>query len=455
MKKLTFLLFFIISVNYAQNKQLLYGFAELPQTLMLNPGAEIDNKFYVGFPLFSQASVQGGFTGFSTYDIFRADNIDINSKIANAIQNFGNTEIAQANQQVEVFSGGFKWNESTYISFGFYQEFDFLAKIPKDITDLVYDGNTTLNRSYGVEKLSARIELLGVAHAGISKKINEKWQVGGRLKLYSSVFNGKSKSNTGALYTKKGEDNRYLQRLSNVDILLQTSGLLTDVDITPSYLAKNLLFSGNFGLGFDVGFTYHIDKQWTVTGSALDIGFVYNTQNIESYTIKGDFETEGIDLIFNPTDDPSDYWNNIRDEFDDSIVIDTIYKKYISVRPLKLNTSLYYSFGEKYDRCRFDLRPGQYSNKAGVQLFATLGTVHSYMAATLFFERWFGKHFQAKISYTADPYSFSNLGLGASAQFGPFNLYVLADNLLYLNNLYAAKSASVQVGINFIFYDKY
>jgi hypothetical protein len=94
-----------------------------------------------------------------------------------------------------------------------------------------------------------------------------------------------------------------------------------------------------------------------------------------------------------------------------------------------------------------------FSNKVGLQLFSTLGEVHSYMAATLFFERWFSKHLQAKLTYTADPFSFTNIGLGVSTQFGPVNLYLLADNLLYLTNLYNTKSANVQVGLNFIFFD--
>ena len=101
------------------------------------------------------------------------------------------------------------------------------------------------------------------------------------------------------------------------------------------------------------------------------------------------------------------------------------------------------------------MRPGLYSNKVGFQLYSTVGSVHSYLAATLFFERWFSKYFQAKVTYTVDPYSFSNLGAGLSTQLGSVNIYLLADNLLYLNNIYAAKSANIQLGVNFIFYDKY
>ncbi len=61
---------------------------------------------------------------------------------------------------------------------------------------------------------------------------------------------------------------------------------------------------------------------------------------------------------------------------------------------------------------------------------------------------------QAKITYTVDSYSFKNIGLGISTKLGAFNSYLLVDNLLNFSNLYSARSASVQAGINFIFNDK-
>jgi len=456
MKNLAFLVFLIFSIANAQNKQILYDFAGLPQTLLVNPGAEVSNKFYFGFPLFSQVAVQGGFTGFSAYDIFADDGININTKISDAIKGFGKSEFTELNQQLEVLSGGFLLNEKMYLSFGYYQETTVLAKIPRDVIDLLYEGNSDINRQYSIEKLSARAELLGVFHVGISKKINEKWQVGARAKLYSSALNVNSKQSTGSLATTFGSNNIYKQQLENIDFLLQTSGVFfedTDV-LTPAYYVKKMFLGGNLGLGIDLGFTHHFKKQWTVSGSAIDLGFIYNTQDVKSYGLKGDFEVDGFDLNFDDQD-PSDYWIDLEDRFNEELVLDTITSKYISTRPLKLNAAVNYAFGKKLDNCRFDKRPGLYSNKVGVQLFSNVGAVHTYLAATLFFERWFSKNFQAKITYTADPYSFKNLGMGIATQFGPVNLYVLADNLLNLNNLYAAKSVNIQVGLNFIFYDKY
>lgn len=458
MRKLILLLGFLIgTIGFAQNKQVLYDFAGLPQTLLLNPGAEVNNKFFVGIPLLSQISVQGGFTGFSAYDIFADDGIDINDKIRNAVTNFGNAEVVTFNQQLEVFSAGFKLKNNNYLSFGYYEEADFLAKIPRDMVDLFYDGNSIVDKRYSIKKLAARAELLGVLHVGLSKKINEQWQVGARAKIYSGVFNVKSKNNWGSFYTENGINTIYNHKFEDINFLMQSSGVFmedTD-DITGSYIQKKFLFGGNLGLGLDVGFTYNYKKQWSITGSILDIGFVNYSQNVESYQVKGSYEIDGLQLNFDPNAPPEDYWQDLQDEFNDNVVLDTINKSYISFRPVKLNGGLKYSFGQaKYDNCRFFTGEDYYTNKVGIQLYGNLGAVHSQTAATLFYERRVSKHLQTKITYTADSYSFKNLGVGLATQLGAFNAYFIADNLLNLSNLYNAKSASVQLGFNLIFNNK-
>ena len=456
MRKCSLIIFLLVfAIGYAQNKQVLYDFAGLPQTLLLNPGAEVENKFHVGLPLFSQVSVQGGFTGFSTYDIFADNGIDINDKIKAAVNKYGTAEFFAFNQQFEVLSGGFRLPNDDYLSFGFYEEVDILAKIPRDMVDLFYEGNTVIDRRYSIKKLAARAEMVGVLHVGLSKKIHEKWNLGARAKIYSGVFNLSSKLNSGSFYTEEGTQNIYRQHLDNVDFLMQTSGVIfhNGEEIDASYVKSKLLFGGNLGFGIDVGFTHHYSKQWTITGSILDLGFINNSKNVESFLYKGDYQVEGVQLNFDP-DNPENYWSDLKDDFDNSILSNTLYKSYVSFRPVKLNGSASYSFGRKYDDCRFAIGQGSYANKMGFQLFSTVGAVHSYVAGTLFYEQWINKYLQAKLTYTADPYSFSNVGLGLSAHIGIVNLYFAADNLLSLQNIYDAKSASFQLGINFIFKDK-
>jgi hypothetical protein len=58
-----------------------------------------------------------------------------------------------------------------------------------------------------------------------------------------------------------------------------------------------------------------------------------------------------------------------------------------------------------------------------------------------------------KATYTLDSYSYKNIGLGLSGQFGKLNLYALADNLLEYRDLAKANSLSFQLGLNIIFKD--
>lgn len=451
MRKITILFCFVSIIISAQNKQILYDFAKLPQTLLLNPGAEVSNKFHVGVPLLSQVSFNAGFTGFSAYDVFADNGVHINDKIKAVVNNFNTAEFAMVNEQLDVINAGFMLPNKSYLSFGYYQEFDFLSKIPKDLVDLFYNGNGVNNEKYSINKLSARAELLGVFHIGISKKIREDLQVGARAKIYSGAFNASSKNNSGTLYTTEGTNNLYVHHLQNVHILGQTSGvILDDYDVVdPAYIQKKLLLGGNLGLGIDVGFTYHPKEQWEITGSMLDLGFINNTQNTESYSIDGDYSVEGLQLYFDP-DNPEDYWTNLQDEFEENVVTDTIYSNYISLRPLKMYGAVTYSFGRDYDDCRFLLDANSYNNKVGFQLFSTLGAVHSYMAATVFFEKKLTKKLNTKITYTVDPFSYANIGVGLSTQLGWFNAYIVADNLLNLSNIYNSKSASMQLGLNII-----
>jgi len=454
MRKLILLTSFL-SVFYisAQNKQVLYDFAELPQTLLLNPAVEFHGNFHIGVPGLSQLSVHGGLSAFSGYDLLADNGVGINDKIRDIYMSLDKTEFFSFNQQMELLNIGFRHRNGNYISLGYYQELDVLMKFPKDMIDLYYEGNTVLNRRYSVDKLAAQAELLGVFHIGISRKVGEFTRIGGRVKVYSSVASASTKRNTGSFYTENGTDNIYSQHLSHVDLLLETSGvqLPSDIEVDQSYIQSQFLFGGNLGVGIDLGFTFQPKEQWEVTGSIQDLGFIYYTKNVESYRVRGSYELEGFQLDFDPST-PDTYWNDLKDNFEKRIVTDTIQSNYMNFRPTKLNGSLTYSFGRKRrDDCTFVNRVTPYTHKVGAHLFSRLNVVHSYVAATLFYERRFGKTLSTKVTYTADPFSFANVGLGISARAGAFNIYAIADNLLGLRNVYDMQSSNIQFGMNFIF----
>jgi hypothetical protein len=129
MKWLLFLGFF--TSLHAQNKQLLYGFKEVPQQILINPGAQVDYNGYIGVPLLSHIHFNTGITGFSAFDVFADDGKNFNEKLRDVIYKLDSKDFFGFNQQLDVFSVGLslKTNleDRLFISFGMYQESDMFS----------------------------------------------------------------------------------------------------------------------------------------------------------------------------------------------------------------------------------------------------------------------------------------------------------------------------------------
>jgi hypothetical protein len=452
MRRCILLFLLIVQTGLAQNKPLLYEFARLPQNVLLNPGAELTAHWYAGVPLLSSIHAEGGFSEFTVYDIFADDDVDINDKLREAVADYGSKGLLIANQQWEVISGGFRLKNNGFLSLGFYQEADMLIKVPKDLVDLFYEGNSVIDRRYDIRKLAGRADLLGVLHVGLSKKVSKKLNLGGRIKLYSGALNAYSSGNRGILYTTIGSENLYRQHLDYIDFLFQSSGLFYEADEEPEVrdFRKKVMLGGNLGLGVDFGFTYYPKKQWSISGAVRDLGFMNHKDQIKSYKLKGDFEVEGMQLLYNP-ESHDDYWNDLDEEFRNDVEHETLEDKYATLRPVKLNAAFKYGFGRPYyDDCRYQTEQETYNNNLGVQLFSVVGAVHSYLSGTLFYDKRISKGLHTRIALTADPFSWTNVGLGLATYFGPVNAYVTAENLLHLDNIYDARAMRLSFGINVV-----
>ena len=208
---------FLITEHVAQNKKLLYNFAELPQTLLLNPGAETNLKYHIGIPLLSGISTEIELTGFSIADLFADDNRSINDKFSNVLDKLRTNDYVKLNIQLEVLNAGFRLNNDYYFSFGFYEEFDAIVYYPKDIITLVTEGNSSfLNKSFELSQTLFKIDLLGVLHFGFTNKVSENVTFGARFKIYSSALNIESFDNSGTFTTVNGSNNTYTHYLDNI-----------------------------------------------------------------------------------------------------------------------------------------------------------------------------------------------------------------------------------------------
>tara|TARA_R110002050_G_scaffold64688_6_gene140648 strand:+ start:5987 stop:7399 length:1413 start_codon:yes stop_codon:yes gene_type:complete len=465
MRKAYLLLILLPCLTVSQNKELLYGFADIPQSLLLNPGGKVTNDWYVGIPLLSQIYIHGGTTGSTIYDLFAADGLDFNRKLEKALYSMNSNDYFSFNEQLDLFSGGFKigpsYEKNKYISFGLYQEMDFIGYFPKDYAILAYEGNqSNINRVFNASDFNVSAELLTVFHVGYNKKVSKKVTYGFRGKIYSSMVNINSINNKGYFTTVNGTNNFY-DHIFNLNLGVQTSGLSSltdsnmDSDKAVKELKKRLFFGGSLGLGVDVGFTYQLTKQWMIDGSLQDIGFIRHSKDVENFEVKGDYVFKGINPLFPEAgtgQTANDYWNDIKKEFENVFVVDTTKTNYTTWRPVKLNASLNYAFGKKRSKeCNCYFNEQGYQNSMGLQLFAVNRPKQPQLALTAYFYRKILKDLQAKVTYTLDPYSLSNIGFGVSTNLGNLNFYMLANNLLAYQNIYNAQSVSLQLGFNYIF----
>ncbi|MEM8764311.1 MAG: DUF5723 family protein [Bacteroidota bacterium] len=471
-------LFLLSILMRGQNRQLLYDFDEIPQSLMVNPGADTKHKWHVGVPVISGIMVQGATSGVTVNDIFADDGVDINLKVRERMLNGMNArDDFSITSQIEGFYVGFQGRNrpENYYSFGMYGETDIIVYWPEDLARLAFDGNggPNIGRQFDLGDLNLRGEMTNVFHFGIRKKVKDNLTLGFRAKLYSNIFNFKSTNNSGTFLTTEGEDN-ILSNSISADLGLQTAGLneirdilredsdTTQDDLT-SLFTNRVLLGGNLGLGLDLGFTYEWSEQTQISGSVLDLGFIYNSKDVLSYTLEGSAVNEGINVLL-PEDINTigeDRWQELIDEIEAALPFEENEDNYIMLRPVKLYGSITHDWGEDASGtrrencgCAINVRGGSseqyYRNRVGGLLYMIKRPLGVQAALTGSYQRRFGRNFSVKTSYTIDKYSFSNVGLGLALKAGPVQFYILGDNLLSYQNIADSNYASLQFGFNIL-----
>lgn len=459
-KIIVLLIFFFSCYSFSQNKEILYNFTPQPQSLLTNPGADVKYKWFFGVPLLSGISANVGSTGFDAYSLFANNGVDFSTKVKNAVASTNSNDYVTANQQLEIFTAGFRVGgaeSKSYVSFGMYQELDSFMYVPTDPAILSLYGNKDyMGKPFDLGDLSVKAELLSVFHIGFNKQITEKLILGARGKIYSSIFNGTSTHNSGYFVTTQDDNLIYNQSIwSNLE--LNTSGLSKyldenyDGDIASDMkddISQRAFLGGNLGLGLDLGLTYYPKRNIQLTASLIDIGYISHSKDVESYTLKGEYNYKGVITDFNSAGTVGDAY----EDFKEAVPLDTLYHKYKTQRPLKFYSSFQYSFEEdRQTECNCAANEDSwYRSALGAQLFAMSTPREPMLALTGYYRRRILEGLQMKATYTVDSYSASNIGLGLTTKIGVVNFYALADNLLSYKDISKANALTFQIGFNII-----
>ena len=440
MRKILFYFFLLFAIAMQAQQQIAFSFGETPQTLLLNPGSETNYKSHFGIPVLSNFQLTIGNTGFQMGDLFSNDSRPFNEKFEKVLEQLSPDDYINLNTKIDVLNFGYRYNNKIYISVGFYEELDLMVYFPKDAIEGLYYGNDPFfNRSFSVSQAIMKADLLGVLHAGISKKIDEKLTIGGRFKIYSSSLNVETNNNSGSITTTTNTTNITRLTLQNLDAEVSTSG----VD-------NFSLLGGNLGVGFDVGLTYHFSPQIEFTGSILDLGFVKHSKNTRNFTAKGNYVLDGINFEYNP-DDPIDYWEQLSNDFKARIPNEETEDAYTSWRPMKLNAALKYSFGERRNKfCYTKTHKQYYYNSIGFQVHTIMRPLKPQFSFTSFYEKSLSQKIHTKFTHTINDYSSTIFGAGASLQLGKLHVFGALDNVLGVRDLSTLNTISLNFGLNII-----
>lgn len=154
--------------------------------------------------------------------------------------------------------------------------------IPKSIFDITKNG--LKNQTYDISDLNMHAHSYMEIALGHSRKIDEKWRVGGKFKFLIGAGNVDANVDKGLLTLNEG----VYEATIDAEIKGNISGLyyktkpsehnpgrkvVDDVDI------NDYTISG-FGAAFDLGAEYKINDDWRVFASITDLGFISwkNTQ---------------------------------------------------------------------------------------------------------------------------------------------------------------------------------
>lgn len=457
----------------AQNMQILYDFDQLPQTLMLNPGSIVDYDKHIGIPFLSNVYGMGGSSSRDVNYNNLVAGADGNTDVLINLQELGlsKNEIFLFQQQIEVLNGGFRLrNPDYYLSFGMYQQIDGFSSNPQDFIDLYLYGNDQdqdekpeFDERFQANHVNAVFDMVGVFHVGINKKVNKNLTIGGRLKLLSGSLGLQTGSNKGNYYLTPGGplNDPYVHNYENLDVRLNTSGLLDSFDLSsdigsPSELMAGLFFmNGSMGAAIDLGFTYKAENDLIFSGSLLDLGMISFEHKLTTMDFEEDFIAS--EDFYDPAGRGLDYWRSLY--LSDELPLETYEKSFSYNRSPKLNGSVKYEMRRKvkqdqsvFRNVRADLSSDYLTSSYGMQVFTEFRPQYPVWAVTGFYSRELTNYLSTKATYTVDKFSYYNIGVGISAHIKSFNIYATADNLVALASIKNSNYQSIQFGMNFIFY---
>ena len=399
----------LVNLLAKSQSELTLPFVEsIHQSSYVNAAAIPDHKISIGLPVISSISLDYTNTGFTYNDMVNDNTKKYDPyKLLNAMskENYLSTGM-----KIDLFSMRIKVR-SLYITLNATENLNMKFSYPKDLFTLMLRGNYD-QFNFNFTSLGINTSLTREYGLGITKE-GRKLIIGGRVKLIQGLASIYSRTEN-LKFTTDTSNNNTLAATAKGEIF--TSVPLKEA-ITNKYGFNDYLNNfDNLGGGLDFAISYKVTPKLQFTFAANNIGFIDWKSNLKSYEINGEAGFNGADI----------FGGFVKgEEFKFSEMVDSLEKAF----KLKEKESVEY---------RTWLSPQFYAlvnyhifknTSIGGSIFIEK-FVRITPTATIAVQQKISKIISATVSYSAKYGQFKNVGFGFVFKPGPFDFYIVGDNIL-------------------------
>ncbi len=437
-----------------QESNTLYYMKGVPQSYHLNPATQSGCSGFLGFPVASPFQFYVENSGFSLEDIIfplgdslvtfmhpEADKDDFFKGLSpvNNIQLFASTNL---------LSFGIRKGDIFY-TFDLSEKVNSRFSYNDDLFDLLLNGNERGDR-FNFTNTGVDVTSYFEWANGMSRIVNDRLTVGSRLKLIFGHANVSTKNKDISLET----DEDWTVN-SKTEVRISMPGLDIPIDENGAFSMEDVKFDsvfdpfemvqtafGNVGLGLDLGMHYALSDKFTLSGSIIDLAGIRWSAN--TYNIKQDasYVYRGIEIV--PGD--STVMDNFLDSLEATFSFTADQQPYYTMLPVKLYVGGSYQI---IDQIGIGILSRTEYYKKRLREQVTLSANFSPLKILSF-----------SFSYSIMNNTYNNFGFGFSSRLGPFNLYMISDNIPTAYAVeqesqmiipYRARVLNLRVGLNLAF----
>lgn len=423
----------------AQSELTLPFMSDLFQSSYINPTIVPEHTFSLGLP--GVSSVYGQFisNGFLPKNIIDFKNDTAHFVPAKLLAELKDKNLIYANSAVDIFHLRLKVRNG-YYWIAIRNNFNVSFQYPKEFLSLVIEGNLPyIGKSLDLSNLNVDASLYNEYSFGMAKEFNH-WVFGGRISLLQGLSNIQFDPKSLNIQI---DSSMYAQTM-NANAQLNTAGIPKNSAGDPSfdhvqelsYITDYLTNFKNKGVALSAGVTYKLNEKINFSASFYDLGFIDWKDSVTNYNLKGQSSFSGLDILqsyLNNTDVKADtIFDSILDDFNR----DTTQKAYRTYLNPKFNVSVSYDI---FRRTTIGLSAsGVYNKKL-------------YPAFTLALSQGLGRFFNLLATISYNQKTLNNLGVGLIIKPGPFQFYVIADNVYPAINPLYTTNGNIRVGMNLVF----